>query len=57
VKPKTVDELWFKFSEINNTKKILPSYHNFDNIVLTLNYLFMIGAISIDKNGKIKKCN
>lgn len=52
--PKTVDEIWFKFSEINNTKNILPAYHNFDNIVLALNYLFIVGAVSIDKNGKIQ---
>lgn len=52
--PKTVDEIWLKFLEINNTKKVLPAYHNFDNVVLALNYLFIVGAISIDNNGKIK---
>ncbi len=52
--PKTVDEIWLNFSEINNTKKVLPAYHNFDNVVLALNYLFIVGAISIDNNGKIK---
>ena len=51
--PKTIDEIWFKFSEINNTKEGFPAYHNFDNIVLALNYLFLLGALSIDKNGKI----
>lgn len=51
--PKTIDEIWFKFSEINNTKKEFPAYHNFDNIVLALNYLYVVGAVSIDKNGKI----
>ena len=40
--------------EINNKKKGFPAYHNFDNIVLALNYLFVVGAVSIDKNGKIK---
>jgi hypothetical protein len=52
--PKTIDEIWFKFSEFNNDKKIFPAYHNFDNVVLTLNYLFVVGAVSIDKNGKIQ---
>lgn len=51
--PSTIDEIWFKFSEFNNNKKVLPAYHNFDNIVLALNYLFIVGAISIDNNGKI----
>jgi hypothetical protein len=52
--PKTIDEIWFKFSEINNNKKIFPAYHNFDNVVLALDYLFLIGAISIDIKGKIQ---
>ncbi|HAF27687.1 MAG TPA: hypothetical protein DCG75_01445 [Bacteroidales bacterium] len=52
--PKTIDEIWFKFSEINNNKRVFPAYHNFDNVVLALNYLFVVGAVSIDKNGKIK---
>ena len=50
---KTVDEIWYKYSEINNTKKVFPAYHSFDNVILSLNYLFIIGAISIDNNGKI----
>jgi hypothetical protein len=52
--PKTIDEIWFKFSEINNDKKVFPAYHNFDNVVLALNYLFIVGAVSIDYNGKIQ---
>jgi hypothetical protein len=52
--PKTIDEIWFKFSEFNNDKKQFPAYHNFDNVILALNYLYIIGAVSIDKNGKIQ---
>lgn len=52
--PKTIDEIWFQFSEINSNRKVLPAYHNFDNIVLALNYLYLIGVVSIDFNGKIQ---
>ncbi len=52
--PKTIDEIWFKFSEINNNKRVFPAYHNFDNIVLALNYLFIVGAVSITKDGRIQ---
>lgn len=52
--PKTVDEIWFKYSEINNSKKGFPAYHNFDNVILALNYLYLIGTIKIDNNGKIQ---
>ncbi len=49
---KTVDELWLKISKINNSKK-LPAYHSFDNLVLALNYLFLIGAVEIDSTERI----
>jgi len=52
--PKSVDEIWFKYSEINNSKKKFPAYHNFDNVILALNYLYLIGAIEINNNGKIQ---
>lgn len=52
-KPATVDEIWQEYSSINKRKKKLPAYHNFDNLILALNYLYTIGAIDIDKEGKI----
>ena len=51
-KPLTIDELWRKFSKINNTKEF-PAYHSFDNMVLALNFLFLIGSIDINEEGKI----
>lgn len=51
--PKSIDEIWFKYSEVNNRKNKFPAHHNFDHIVLALNYLFVIGAVSIDNSGKI----
>ena len=52
--PMTVDEIWYKYSEINNTKNKFPAYHNFDNLVLATNCLFLIGAIEIDSKGKLQ---
>lgn len=49
---KTVDELWLKISKLNNSSK-MPAYHSFDNIVLSLNYLFAIGIIEIGAGDKI----
>lgn len=50
--PKSVDQLWFKVGKQNETKKAF-SYHGFDNVVLALNYLFIIGAIDINSEGLI----
>lgn len=49
--PMTIDALWFKYSKYNNKK--YPAYHNFDNLVLSLNLLFMMGIIEINDNGKL----
>lgn len=51
--PMTIDNLWFKFSKYNNQK--YPAYHNFDNVVLSLNLLFIMGIIEINENGEL--CN
>lgn len=51
-KAMTIDELWVEFSKINN-KKQFPAYHSFDNVVLALDYLFLIDAISIDREGRV----
>jgi hypothetical protein len=50
--PKTVDQLWFKVSKQNETKKAF-AYHGFDNVVLALNYLFIIGVIELNSEGLI----
>lgn len=49
---KTVDELWLRISKLNNSSK-LPAYHSFDNVVLSLNYLFAIGVVEIGVGDKI----
>lgn len=52
-KPQSVDELWYTYSEANKKYKILPAYHNFENLVLALDYLYLIGAVKIDNEEKI----
>lgn len=54
--PKTIDELWVQYSKINDTVRF-PAYHDFDNVVLALDYLFLIGAIEINFEGKLFICN
>lgn len=49
--PMTIDELFQKYS--NTTRKTYPGYHDFDNIILAVNLLYLIGAIEIDSSGKL----
>jgi hypothetical protein len=55
-KPKTVDTLWNEFQEVNNTARF-PAYHTFENMMLAIDFLFTIGVIAEDQNGKIIKCD
>lgn len=54
-KPKSVDALWTEFQEVNNTARF-PAYHTFENMMLAIDFLFTIGVIEEDQNGKITKC-
>lgn len=51
----TLDELWQEYSKINNTRDFFPAYHNFDNVILAINLLYLIGAIDINTKGEIIK--
>ena len=53
--PLTIDKLWIKFSKYNNER--LPAYHNFDNLVLSLNLLFIMGIIEINDKGEVLLCD
>lgn len=51
-RPMNIDALWKEFSKTNNTRTY-PAYHTFDNVILALNYLYMIEVVDIDQQGKI----
>lgn len=51
--PKTIDDLWVKYSKASI--KRFPSFHDFDNVVLAVNLLFIIEAIKLKDDGKLKK--
>lgn len=50
--PQTIDSLWHKVKTLNKNQKF-NAYHGFDSLVLSLNYLYIIGAIEIDQEDKI----
>ncbi len=51
-KPLTIDDLWKKIIKLNKSKTF-DAYHGFDDVVLALNYLFVIGAIDLDTEDRI----
>ncbi|ETI87974.1 ABC-three component system middle component 6 [Clostridium butyricum] len=51
--PKTVDEIW---DNISQKQDIISAANNFDNLLLTLDYLFSLGIITLNQKGGITKC-
>jgi hypothetical protein len=49
--PMTIDEIWAKYSR--TSKKRFPGYHDFDNIILAVNLLHLMGACDIDNSGRL----
>jgi hypothetical protein len=54
-RPKTIDNLWTEFQRVNNSTKF-PAYHTFENLMLAIDFLFMIGVVEEDTSGKLKRC-
>lgn len=51
--PRSIDELW-KIYQFDLKDKKYFSSHSFDNLMLTIIFLFSIGSIN-EKNGRIEK--
>lgn len=52
--PKTIDELWNTY-KVDHKNNVYLVKHSFDNLVMTLIFLYSIGIIT-ENNGVIKKC-
>ena len=50
----TLDGLWREYSKINKTAEY-PAYHDFDNVVLAVNLLYVIGVVDVNEKGEIVK--
>lgn len=55
-KPQNLDLLWNKYeneTEVGN----YPAKHTYETFVLTIGYLFAIGALEVDSKGNISLCS
>lgn len=54
--PKTIDELWILLGR-HEASDTFPAAHSFENLVLTIDALFAIGALTEDvQTGVLRKC-
>ena len=49
--PLTIDEIWQKYAK--TSKKRFPGYHSFDNLVLAIDLLYLMGNIKINEKGQL----
>ena len=52
--PKSIDELWESYKVDYNNNSYLAK-HSFDNLVMTLIFLYSIGSVA-ENDGVIEKC-
>lgn len=53
--PKGIDALWDELhSQMGGNE--FPAKHSFDNLVLTVDILFAIRAITLHRNGRLVRC-
>ncbi len=53
-KPKTVDMLWSEL-RVAVERKEYPAYHPFENLLLSLDFLYSIGVIQLDDNNMVSR--
>ncbi|NLN04302.1 MAG: hypothetical protein GX166_05730 [Clostridiaceae bacterium] len=51
---KSIDDLWYEYKE-DYANDIYPAKHSFDNLLLTIIFLYTIGVIE-ERDGGIVKC-
>lgn len=51
--PCSLEYIWQEYSKINNRVDGFPVYHSFDNVVLAVNLLFIMGAIEMNNEGEV----
>jgi hypothetical protein len=50
--PITVEAIWEEFQKVNNTRSF-PAYHSFDELILALDFLYLINAIEINSKAQV----
>jgi hypothetical protein len=53
--PKAIDVIWAELQEVTEANEF-PAYHSFENLVLAIDFLFSIGAVRVETNGKLARC-
>jgi hypothetical protein len=55
-RPKTVDGLWNSIRELKQHKKSIPGKVTLEDIIVTADFLYALGAVSINEEGLLSRC-
>lgn len=53
--PKNIDALWDELRSRMGDNEF-PARHSFDNLVLAVDILFAVGAITLNRSGRLVRC-
>lgn len=54
--PKTVDALWLEIRELKTKRKVLPEKVALEDVVLTIDLLYLMRAVEMDAVGELRRC-
>jgi hypothetical protein len=54
--PKNIDILWGEVKQIYNSSSF-PANHSYDNFILAIDYLYLVGIINTNEKGEIFICS
>ena len=49
----SIDELWDRFQIHNGELNVCPYKHSIKNVILALNFLYVIGKVDIDNDSRV----
>lgn len=50
----SIDDLWEKYTSVRGTPEF-PNHHSFDDLVLTLDFLYSLSVINLDSKGGLSR--
>lgn len=54
--PKDVDSVWELLKDLKRRKKTVPDHTTFEDMILAVEFLFALGAVSTNSKGELVRC-
>lgn len=54
--PLTLDDIWDRFRDLKTRKKAIPERITFEDLILTIDLLYLMKAVEMNESGEVNKC-